>query len=273
MLELSSEGRQIVDQLAQKYYVSSDAVAVLLQAVAAGNGYQAQFSHPDFGGMGQWQQNGMIMVGDMFNNGLKAKVSGLCDELSALLRHQTLFAPAPAQSQSQSSSDGVSLFVQRGGSQSWWPGDLGYPASTGAQNDIRYAYFPSARRLAIQMGGQTRVYDTGDHHIGGFSQQQGGDQSLTFTGQFGLVRVADLPLVSPGAQNDAAPTQPPMPPAPAYSAPVPPAPAHTPHAPNAFSGAGGDIFGQIEKLADLRAKNVLTEEEFSAKKAELLSRI
>jgi hypothetical protein len=64
-----------------------------------------------------------------------------------------------------------------------------------------------------------------------------------------------------------------MPPAPAYSAPVPPAPAHPPHAPNAFSGAGGDIFAQIEKLADLRAKNVLTEEEFSAKKAELLSRI
>jgi hypothetical protein len=271
MLELSSEGRQIVDQLAQKYFVSSDAVAVLLQAVAAGGGYQAQFSHPDLGGMGQWQQGGMIMVGDMFNQGLKAKVSGLCDELSALLRNQSIFAPAPVQMQAQSSSDGVSLFVQGRGSQ-WWPGDLGYPASTGAQNNIRYAYFPSARRLAIQMGDHTQVYDTGDHHIGGFSQQQGGDQSLTFTSQFGLVRVADLPLVSPTAQHEA-PSNPPTPSfAPSYSAPVPPPPAHTPPEPNDRC-ASGDIFAQIEKLADLRTKNVLTEEEFSAKKAELLSRI
>jgi hypothetical protein len=273
MLVLSSEGRQIVDQLAQKYFVSSDAVAVLLEAVAAGGGYQAQFSHPDFGGMGQWQQGGMIMVGDMFNHGLKAKVSGLCDELSALLRNQSMFAPAPVQTQSQGSSDGVSLFVPGGGSQSWWPSDLGFPASTGGQNNIRYAYFPSARRLAIQSGGQTQVYDTGEHHIGGFSQQQGGDQSLTFTSQFGLVRVADLPLVSPGAHNNTAPNPPPAPSAPSYSAPIPPASALTPLAPTAVPGAAGDIFAQIEKLADLRTKNVLTEEEFSAKKAELLSRI
>ena len=275
MLELSSEGRQIVDQLAHKYFVGSDAVTVLLQAVAAGGGYHAQFNHPDLGGMGQWQQGGMIMVGDMFNQGLKAKVSGLCDELSALLRNPALFAPAPAQTQTQGSSDGVSLFVQGSGSQSWWPGDLGFPASTGAQNNTRYAYFPSTRRLAIQAGGQTQVYDTGDHQIGGFSQQQGGDQSLTFTSQFGLVRVADLPLVSPAAQNDAASHQSPgAPSAPVVPTPFPPAPIHAPPVHNPpVSGASGDIFGQIEKLADLRAKNVLTEEEYSAKKAELLSRI
>jgi len=41
------------------------------------------------------------------------------------------------------------------------------------------------------------VYDTGERTISGFSQQQGGDRSLTFTSQFGLVRVADLALVSP----------------------------------------------------------------------------
>lgn len=278
MLELSSEGRQIVDQLAQKYFVSSGAVAVLLQAVAAGGGYQAQFNHPDFGGMGQWQQGGMIMVGDMFNNGLKAKVSGLCDELSALLRNQSLFAPASPQMQAQGSGDGVSLFVQGSGSQSWWPGDLGYPASTGAQNNIRYAYFPVTRRLAIQMDGQTRVYDTGDHQIGGFSQQQGGDQSLTFTSQFGLVRVADLPLVSPAAQTEAPPADSraasaPVAPSLIPSAPVQTPPVQSPGGVGGVSGASGDIFAQIEKLADLRAKNVLTEEEFSAKKAELLSRI
>ena len=42
----------------------------MVRALMEGNGSQAQFSHPDLGGMGQWSQGGMIMVGDMFNEGL-----------------------------------------------------------------------------------------------------------------------------------------------------------------------------------------------------------
>lgn len=34
-----------------------------------------------------------------------------------------------------------------------------------------------------------------------------------------------------------------------------------------------DVAGQIEKLADLRAKGILTEDEFAGKKAELLARL
>jgi hypothetical protein len=34
-----------------------------------------------------------------------------------------------------------------------------------------------------------------------------------------------------------------------------------------------DIFTMIERLAELRQKDILTEEEFAAKKAELLSRL
>jgi hypothetical protein len=44
--------------------------------------------------------------------------------------------------------------------------------------------------------GQVRVYDTGEHRIGGFSQQQSGSQSLTFSSQTGLVRLEDLKEVS-----------------------------------------------------------------------------
>ena len=40
------------------------------------------------------------------------------------------------------------------------------------------------------------VYDTLDHQIGGVSQQQSGDASFTFVSQRGLVRLADLPVVS-----------------------------------------------------------------------------
>ena len=33
-----------------------------------------------------------------------------------------------------------------------WPADLGQPATTGSQNNLRYAYFPATRRLAIAHG-------------------------------------------------------------------------------------------------------------------------
>jgi hypothetical protein len=271
MQQLTPEGLQIVQNLANAYGFSTDAVMILLQAVAAGGGTQAQFNHPELGGMGQWSQGGMIMIGDMFNNGLKYKVSQLCDELSGYLRNQPLFAPAPSQSQMQSQGGGwpsqgagVSFFVQGSGSGSWWPAELGAPSSSGAQNDLRYAYFPATRRLAIQQGGVTRIYDTGDHMIGGVSQQQGGDQSLTFTSQFGLVRVSDLPLVS-AAPQASAPTS--------YTPTAPAAPAPDVHAPTAPTQGGHDVFAAIEKLAALREKGILSEEEFSAKKAELLSRL
>ncbi len=53
--------------------------------------------------MGQWSQGGMIMVGDMFNQGLRYRVDQLCGELAELLRSQPLLHP-PAASQSQTQS-------------------------------------------------------------------------------------------------------------------------------------------------------------------------
>jgi hypothetical protein len=38
---------------------------------------------------------GLDMVGDMFNHGLQATVSGLCSELSSLLASQQMFLPPP----------------------------------------------------------------------------------------------------------------------------------------------------------------------------------
>ena len=46
---------------------------------------------------------------------------------------------------------------------------------------MRYACFPEQRRLAVMRDGQVRVYDTKEHRITGFSQQQSGSQSLSFT--------------------------------------------------------------------------------------------
>src|SRR5262249_50111743 len=100
MQPLTSAGQQKINDLAQRYGVSTDAVMTLLQAVMNGQGTMAQFYHQELGGGGQWMQGGMTMVGDMFNHGLKAKVDGLCGELSNLLANQP-FIPAPTSQQSQ----------------------------------------------------------------------------------------------------------------------------------------------------------------------------
>ena len=285
-MELTAEGRRLVEDVAQRHGVSAGAVQTLLVALAAGHGTAAQFSHPELGGMGQWSQGGMIMVGDMFNNALKYKVDQLCNELSAVVRSQGWAVPASSQSQSQGpgpgfqgqsqsgAGAGVSLFVPGAGSPgTWGPAELGAPSSVGAQNDIRYACFPATRRLAIQLGGgEVQLYDTQGHQISGFSQQQGGDASLTFTSQRGLVRVADLPRV--GAPSAVAPQQKPAaPPPPVEVQPSAAAPASAPQPRTAGATTDDEIFSRIERLAELKQKGILTEEEFVAKKAELLARL
>jgi hypothetical protein len=69
----------------------------------------------------------------------------------------------------------------------WWRGDFGEAGSSGSQNDVRYAFFPGSRRLAIEQDGKVIVYDSGDHQISGISQRQGDGGSLAFTSQKGDV--------------------------------------------------------------------------------------
>ena len=164
-------------------------------------------------------RGGMVMVGDMFNQALKAKVDGLCSELSALLAAQP-FQPLPSRSQGQSQGgqhqqqgcepadrslahSPVSLFIPppAGSAGEWWPADLGPPTTVGAQNSVRYAYFPAPRRLAVEVSGHVTLYDTGDHQISGVAQQQGRGSSLTFTSQHGVVSLTTLPIVSDGQQE------------------------------------------------------------------------
>src|SRR5246127_934732 len=94
-----------MNDLARHYGVSVDAVMTLLQALVNSNGTMAQFDHRELGGAGQWIAGGMTMVGDMFNHGLKAKVDGLCSELSQILAAQP-FVPFPTGFQSQSQRQG-----------------------------------------------------------------------------------------------------------------------------------------------------------------------
>lgn len=69
----------------------------------------------------------------------------------------------------------------------WWPEEFGSPASSGAQDGTRYAFFPDHRRLAIQRDGEVSLYDTGEHRISGVSQDGGGGRPLSFASQAGEV--------------------------------------------------------------------------------------
>jgi hypothetical protein len=57
---------------------------------------------------------------------------------------------------------------------------------------MRYAFFPHKRRLLVEQDGKLTTYDSGDHRIGGVSQQQSRGQSLAFTDQNGSVTLDDL---------------------------------------------------------------------------------
>ena len=127
---------------------------------------------------------------------------------------------------------------------------------------MRYAYFAQARRLAIEVSGRVTIYDTLDHQISGFSQQQSLGGSLTFSSQYGLVEVARLPVISVDGVT------PPAPPDPGSASRV--RPDGNPVPPDRDEG---DLFALIERLADLRTKGILSDEEFTAKKTELLERL
>ncbi|HEX8373622.1 MAG TPA: hypothetical protein VF606_00395, partial [Geminicoccaceae bacterium] len=174
MIDDDSDRAAGFQAVADRHGVSLDAVRHLVRALQAGHGTMAQFDHPDLGGLGQWSAGGMTMIGQMFDSGLKARVAALCAELAGSLPTEGWAGAA---------------------SGAWWPQELGRPSSSGAQNAMRYAYFPQSRRLAVETDGALALYDTGDHDIGGVSQAQGGGQSLRFTGRGGPVDLAALKRV------------------------------------------------------------------------------
>jgi len=283
MRTLTPEGLRKIQDIASSFDLSTDVVLNMLQAVVNGGGTMAQFNIPELGGGGQWMQGGMTMVGDMFNHSLQSRVNGLCGELSNLIYSQNIF---------------VDPILQKGpyqNSGNWWPERFGSPASSGAQNNFKYGYFPDPiRRLAIETNGKLFIYDTLNHHISGVSQQQGNSNSFTVSSQFGTIDIQSLPIVTeadllvksngqqsapePIAQQEyiqqvAAPQYPvAQVPEPMVQAPqaVPVAPVYQSSPPVSNDN---DIISLIEKLAGLLQKGYITEEEFQFKKTDLLKRL
>ena len=170
----ATAGGRDVTQIAERHGLSAEAVRVLAEALRTGHG-SAQWSHPDLGGMGQWSGGGMLQIGDMFNDALKARVRAVLEELASRPNagdHPVARTP-----------------------DEWWPAAFGIPSSRGTQNTMRYACFPDRKRLVIEQDGQITIYDTGAHKLTGFAQAQGLAQRLTFNGPDGPVTLDELAVI------------------------------------------------------------------------------
>ncbi|WP_159472737.1 SHOCT domain-containing protein [Dyadobacter sp. 3J3] len=259
MKTLTKEGQKKIEDIASRYELSKDSVLAMLKAVINGNATMAQFNIPELGGSGQWMKGGMTMVGDMFNRTIKITVDQLCNELAQLVSTEIIFEEHAEQT----------IENKNGVSDTPWPAVFGNPTASGSQNNFKYAYFAPVHRLVIEQNGNRTIYDTKHHHISGVSQQQGSGQSYLLTSQDGPVDISSLPLISepgnltqetPGLaydvvkskgwnenENSSKPTLAPM--------------------------SEDAVFSTIEKLSGLFEKGHITEEEYKAKKAELLARL
>lgn len=264
MAKLTQAGQDIVQNLANQHGFSIDAVTHMFFAVLNGNGSMAQFNHPEFGGSGQWMQGGMLMLGDMFNSYLKGRVDSLCYDIAAILANQpNLLQTGSFQSQSQGNINNNTTIGAIGNNnllipdanQNWWPQTLGMPSALGSQNNMHYAYFANSHRLAVKTNNEVWVYDTLDHQIGGFSQQQGMGSDILFTSQYGTVNLNTLPVISSPYSNINQST------------------TNNIDQNNTYSNASSAILTTLEKLGELHSKGIITEEEFMYKKKALLDKL
>ncbi len=234
---LKPHTEQIAAELAQRHRFSMEAVQHMIRAVDAGWGGMAAFDHPEFSGSGQWMQGGMILLSGPFNYSLRARIDTLCSEIAAIHK-----ADGPLTDDSPQAGAPA------------WPEYLGTPNVSGSQDDLHYAWFADQRRLALRRRGQLQVFDTGEHRISGVAQQQShGHGNIQFTSQYGPIALASLTPVDDTATKTGEGI------------------IGSPSSPK--RRASDDILAAIEHLGELRERGLLTEDEFNAKKTELLSRL
>jgi len=253
MSEFAPETRRRLEVAAYAHGFSFVAVLCLHRALAAGNG-MAQFSHPELGGLGQWAGGGMTMIGEMGNPGLRRRVGALCVELAAL---QPALDLGCAISDPTEGGFGADRIAEPGAPtpapRQWWPAGLGIPSSSGVQGEVAYAWFPYACRLAVRQSDRLAVYNTSGHSITGLDGTARGGRSdderhsrtcrSCSTGRRRCGSPGQRGVRSAGAAVSSA-----------LSCP-------------------DDPLAMIDRLAELRASGVLTDQEFVAKKTELLGRL
>ncbi len=182
----------VVSHIAQRYVVSEDAVRELFRGLESTKGKQAQFNHPNLGGRGQWMP-GMIMLSDTDDAQAKARIAGLCAEVSAIVQGRETSADEALAVPMDAGASAACVTMPAG--ESWWPALFGHPAATGDQHGIRYAYFPDRDRLLVQQGARITSYDTPGRRITGFAQEQSTASHICFTSERGPFELGELKCV------------------------------------------------------------------------------
>lgn len=173
-----------IKALAAQYSVSEETVQILLVGLKQSGGYQVQFNIPELGGMGQWQ-GGMVMVGDMFNYSLKAKVAELCSALVPIV--QELIQEEQTE---RSAADQTASLKQKSAK------TRSSPSFSGSQNGAKYTYYAAEDLLEIEENGKVETYNTKGYALSGVQQaQDNAGRTLSFSYPGGAVKVKDLKKV------------------------------------------------------------------------------
>ena len=81
-----------IREVARRHNLSEPSAYQLVNGLLSTGGGQVQFNVPEFGGMGQWMP-GMVIAGDMFNHGLKARVDTVCSDIAQQVRSGACVRP------------------------------------------------------------------------------------------------------------------------------------------------------------------------------------
>ena len=78
-----------------------------------------------------------------------------------------------------------------------WPLELGIASTSGTSPEMRYAYFPQSRRLAVEWHGVLTIYDTAEYQFRGMLQAHSSETvGTSILTQRGRVRLTELATVS-----------------------------------------------------------------------------
>ncbi len=173
---------ETINQLAERHGFSPDLAQRLLHDLRRGGGRQVQFNDPALGGMGMWQSGGMLMIGDMMNHALKARVAAFLSDLAALLETSPEVSPQLTRrvERAASMAQNQATISQSGGGGSF----------SVMQNGSSYRYAADRNELVVD---DTEVYDTtGLRVIGIHSQQQNGRGTLILNTDQGPRQIGEL---------------------------------------------------------------------------------
>lgn len=180
-----------LEKLAIKYSFSLNAVETLAKAIDAGSGQFARFNHPELG-KGEWQQGDLILQ-NTISTEFSKQLSGLCQELSALVNDTTTRPMPPVTPPGFYWGNPPDV-------RPWWPRNLGNPDASSSTKDLAYAYFKDHDILLVRQHDQVITYDTRGYPINGLAIHRRNDMSSVklHSVQHGIIDSKILRIVTPG---------------------------------------------------------------------------